>query len=307
MKIINAGYFVMVLVLYAMIALTITFAKAAVSAADPLFFIAVRMIVAGTLLLSFYALFSKKRSRELKVTMRDVFNFGLVIIFHIYLAFIPEFWSLQYMPSVKANILWSMTPFVALLLSFILYGERIKKLQFIGALVAFFSLLPLLTHGYNWCARDLVSFSLPELMLLISVFSATYAWFIIKKLMDRHYSLLVINGVSMLFGGVMSFVTWWFTKAPGAAPIAAYGPFLFTLFGLILLSNVIVYNLYGWLLKNYSINMVTIAGFMSPVFGAMYGWFFFGEAFQLHDAFAVAGIAIGLSLFFISAHNKSAV
>jgi drug/metabolite transporter (DMT)-like permease len=303
MKIINLGYFVMVLILYAMIALTITFAKAAVSAADPLFFIAVRMLIAGGLLLGFYQLFRKKHAVQGSVTLNDVVNFALVVIFHIYLAFIPEFWSLQYLPSVKANILWSMTPFVAMLLSFIVYGERITRLQLIGSLIAFFSLMPLLVHGYSWCMHDMFSFSLPEMMLIISVFSATYAWFIIKKLMDRGYSLLTINGFAMLFGGVMSFATWLFMRTPGSVTVTSYGPFLFTLFGLILLSNVIVYNLYGWLLKNYSINMVTIAGFMSPVFGALFGWFFFGEQFALHDAVAVSGIAIGLALFFMSARS----
>lgn len=304
MKIINLGYFVMVLILYAMIALTITFAKAAVSAADPLFFIAVRMLIAGGLLLGFYQLFRKKHAVQGSVTLNDVVNFALVVIFHIYLAFIPEFWSLQYLPSVKANIVWSMTPFIALLLSFIIYGERITKSQFFGALIAFFSLIPLLVHGYNFCSRDLLSFSLPEVMLLISVVSATYAWFIIKKLMDRGYSLLVINGVAMLVGGGLSLLTWLITRTPGNPVVFAYGPFLFTLFGLILLSNVIVYNLYGWLLKHYSINMVTIAGFMSPVFGAIFGWFFFGEVFGLQHAIAIAGIAIGLSLFYLSAQSS---
>jgi len=304
MKIINLGYFVMVLILYAMIALTITFAKAAVSAADPLFFIAVRMLLAGGLLLGFYQLFRKKHAVQGSVTVNDVVNFALVVIFHIYLAFIPEFWSLQYLPSVKANILWSMTPFVAMLLSFIVYGERITRLQLIGSLIAFFSLMPLLMHGYNWCVRDMFSFSLPEMMLIISVFSATYAWFVIKKLMNRGYSLLTINGFSMLFGGVLSLFTWLFMRTPGSVAVTSYGSFLFTLFGLILLSNVIVYNLYGWLLKNYSINMVTIAGFMSPVFGALFGWIFFGELFALYDAVAVAGIAIGLALFFMSARSS---
>jgi len=83
----------------------------------------------------------------------------------------------------------------------------IKK--FIGMLIGLLGLIPIfLTQtDIRESGMQFFSISLPEIVLLCAVFSAAYAWFIVKKLMDKGYSLLMINGVAMLLGGLLSFPT----------------------------------------------------------------------------------------------------
>ena len=289
----------LVILLYALLALTFTLGKAAVSYADPLFLIGTRMVVAGVLLLGFYFLKSYflPGTTAFKPSKRDIIDFIQVTFFHVYLSFVPEFWALQFVSSIKVNIMYATTPFVALLLSYVLYREKITPAQLLGVCCGFVSLLPLMARSSQNCG-NIFSFSLPELVLLVSIASAAYAWFVIKDLMNRGYSLALINGIAMLGGGLMSFVTWYIVHAPGAQPILEMRPFIITVAGLILLSNVVVYNLYGWLLRYYSVNFVACAGFLSPLFGAFYGYIFLHEILGWQHFLAIVGITIGLYLFF---------
>jgi drug/metabolite transporter (DMT)-like permease len=56
--------------------------------------------------------------------------------------------------------------------------------------------------------------------------------------------------------------------------------------------------LYAWLFKHYSITLVTSAGFLCPIFGTFYGWFFLGEKITWHYFAALVLVAIGLAIFY---------
>jgi drug/metabolite transporter (DMT)-like permease len=158
----------------------------------------------------------------------------------------------------------------------------------------------------TFTAASLLKISWPEIMLLLSISCAAYAWFIIKELMNKKYSLVFINGFAMLCGGMASFLTWFFARQIGliSGPAIINGQlFLVYTSLLIILSNFIVYNLYGWLLNYYSITLITMAGFLCPIFGAVYGALFLHESLHWYYLIATAGIALGLWLF----HGKREV
>lgn len=306
----------LIILLYALLALTFTLGKAAVAYAHPLFLVGVRMILAGVILLAFYkirALISAKplSVRRLRAVPRqDWIDLLNVTFFHIYLSFVPEFWALQFVSSVKVNIMYATTPFITMLFSYLLYKEKVTVAQALGCLIAFCGLLPLMAREVSSSASCIESFSfaLPEMVLLISISSAAYAWFIIKKLMNKGYSLLVINGFSMLVGGIASLLTWYAVKPIDIGPVLAVKPFLITVISLVLLSNVVVYNLYGWLLNYYSINVVACVGFLSPIFGALYGRIFLQEYLGWPHYVAILCITIGLYLFFYQQlHGKKRI
>lgn len=286
----------LIVLLYALLALTFTLGKAALSYANPLFLVGVRMVAAGILLLGIYR-FKQPFPRFSRQDVTDLLN---VTLFHIYLSFVPEFWALQFVSSVKVNIMYATTPFITILFSYLLYNEKITRMQALGSVIAFSGLLPLMARQGDgaFCLADLFAFSVPELTLLVSITSAAYAWFVVKKLMNRGYSLLIINGISMLLGGIGSFITWYILSPAGVAPVTDLKPFIITVVALILLANVVVYNLYGWLLRRYSLNVVSCAGFMSPLFGALYGHLLLNEQLGWQHYIAMASITIGLYMFF---------
>ena len=282
---------------YAILASTFTVAKTVLSYAKPFFTIGFRMTVAGVLLLGYQYIFNRSK---FVIKKEDWWLFFKVSIFHVYLAFIPEFWALQYLSSSKTSLIYSATPFIAAILSYFLLSERLNKRKIFGMFVGILGLIPVLLTQTDTreAAMELFSISLPEVVLFGAVISAAYAWFILKELMKKGYSLPIINGVAMFAGGILSFATSFVAEGVSVSPVFSWGPFIGWVSLLIFLANIVSYNFYGWLLKRYSITFMTFAGFLCPIFAAFYGWFFLSEQITWHYFLSLLLITIGLYIFY---------
>lgn len=286
---------IFVIVLYMVLASTFVLAKNALEYASPCFLIGFRSVIAGLLLLT-YLFFRNKK--QLAIKKEDIFLFFKVATIHIYLAFLCDFWSLQYVSALKSTLLFSTTPFVAATLAYFLLRERLKKGQVLGIFVGLLGMIPVLMAGSDTeCGfAALFSISFPEVVLMGAVICGAYAWFMVKRLMDKGYSLTLINGFAMLVGGIMHLVTSLFFENI-AHPVTSWGPFLGWIALLILVSNIIFYNLYGWLLKRYSITFLTFAGFLCPGFGALYAWLWGTSVLSWHYLVSLAMVTAGLYLY----------
>lgn len=288
---------VLIALLYFILASTFTIAKTVLFYAKPFFTIGFRMIIAGFLLLIGSWVINRKKP---KIKKEDWLLFFQAIMFHIYIAFMAEFWALQYLSSSKTSLIYAATPFIAAVLSYFLLAEKLSFKKRIGMVIGFIGLIPIILTQTDSreAAMEFFSVSLPEVVLLVGVVSATYAWFIIKKLMDRGYSIPMINGVAMLGGGILSLSTSAIVEGFSPCPVSNWGSFLVWMMLLILVANVVVYNMYSWLLKKYSITLVTFTGFLCPIFGAFLGWFFLDEKITWHYFAALGLIILGLSIFY---------
>lgn len=283
-----------VIVLYALLALTFPLAQYAVQFAHPVFLIAIRMLIAGMCLLSYHVFVNK----HFKIAQEDIILFFKVSFFHIYLSFIPEFWSLQYLSAIKVNVLYCMTPFVAAFLEYILLKKHLEKYKIWGIIIGTLGITPII-FSFNNCEslKECVYPFLPEGILFVSIVSATYAWFLVKELLNKGYPLPFINGIAMISGGALSLLTYSLFYKSSLA-VVSYKPFFISTFALIILSNIIVYNLYGFLIKKHSITFIGLAGFLSPIFGVLYARFFFNQNISWHYILACGMISIGLWIFY---------
>ena len=116
--------------------------------------------------------------------------------------------------------------------------------------------------------------------------------------MNKGYSLLMINGFSMLTGGLAAFVTYYLSRDPEVPSTTNFWEFFKYVAILVVLSNVIFYNLYGWLLKRYTITFLTFCGFLSPLFGVFMGWAFRGETISWPYWVSLALITFALFIFY---------
>ena len=66
---------------------------------------------------------------------------------------------------------------------------------------------------------------------------------------------------------------------------------------LIIIANIICYNLYGYLLSRYSATFLSFAGFMTPLFAAGLGWLFLNEQVTWHFFATIFMVIFGLYLF----------
>jgi drug/metabolite transporter (DMT)-like permease len=75
---------------------------------------------------------------------------------------------------------------------------------------------------------------------------------------------------------------------------------------LIVFANFIVYNLYGWLLRHYSLTFITFAGFLCPIFGAIFGWLFLNEKITWHYFASLICISFALYIFYSEEKKRKA-
>jgi len=290
---------ILIIFLYAILASTFIFAKLALLYAKPFFLIGIRSILSGSILLFFQFLYNKKR---LIIKRSDWWLFLEAALFQVYLAYIPAFWSLQYLSALKTTIIYSATPFVTAVLAFFILKKNLNKTQILGITVGVSGLLPILlaqTGSSLEQSMELYRISLPEIVLFVAVFSGAYAWFKVSALMKRGYSFFVINGITMFLGGIMSMFTSILVEDI-TSPVSSWPHFLFWLTLLIVFTNLIFYNLYAWLLKRYSITFLSFCGFLSPGFATIYDWLFMSGELGWETILSLILITGGLSIFYKS-------
>lgn len=309
---------ILLVVLYMLFASTFTIGKAALAYTTPILFIAMRMMIGGLLLLGYHYFF--KRS-EFALNRKDIGILAQVSFFQYYAAFILEFVSLQWMTSGKASLFWNFSPFVTALICYFLLGERLSIKKVVGLIVGFLGLLPILmaTTPQEELAGMISWLSVPEIILLGAVVSAGYGWIVFAQAQARGYSTSMINGLTMSVAGIAALGTSLFFEGvphvmPPASCLSQHMPTLCSIFGpygagialfavyslaLIFISNIICFNLYGYLLTIYSATFVSFAGFITPLFAALFGWFFLDECIGLPFLYSVAIVFIGLVIFFL--------
>jgi drug/metabolite transporter (DMT)-like permease len=313
----------LVLLAYLLLSSTFVIGKAALVYSQPIFLIGTRMTLGGLLLLGFIYFFHKS---QWKYKKEDFWLFAQIAFFHIYLSFILEFWSYQYVTSSKAAFMFNLSPFITALFVYIFFGEKMTKKQWLGLGIGFIGSLPILiaqTPAAELSAGQFLFLSVPEICLLISATAGVYGWIVMKKLVvDKHYSPIFVNGIGMFFGGIGAFITSFIAeKKPllkcgldsmnlgageqcwGSTWFCCSWANFFVFMGyvmlLILVANIIFYNFYGFLLKKYTPTFLSLVGLLGPAFTALLGWIFLGEKAGWEFFVSLAVVMVGAIIFYL--------
>jgi drug/metabolite transporter (DMT)-like permease len=284
-----------VFLLYALFASVFTIAKTGLDYAQPFFLVGSRMLLAGIIMLGYQFLCNRKEFTFNKLHFWRVFRLAL---FNIYLTNVFEFWGLKYLTSFKTCFIYSLSPFISAILSYFMFSERISPKKAIGLTVGFLGFLPILVYGSSSTEEQTGQFfflSWAEIAVICAAISSVYGWILLKQLVKENgYSPFMANGLSMMMGGTMALGHSLVTETWNPVPVVETLPFLECALLLILVSNLVCYNLYGYLLKRYSPTFISFAGFTTPFFTALFGWVFLGEVvtwpFYVSAAIVLAGL-----------------
>lgn len=287
----------LVILVYALFASVFTTAKTGLEYTTPLFLVGSRMFVAGLCLLVYQYLFNYQ---HFKIRKADLPLLALLALFTIYLTNVFEFWGLKYLTSFKTCFIYSLSPFLSALFAYFALNETMSGKKWLGLSIGFLGFIPILishTTTENKTGQ-LLFFSWAEISVIFAVICSVYGWILLKKVVTKGYSPVMANGISMLIGGSFALVHSYFVDDWNPLPILEYEPFLTCALLLILISNFICYNLYGYLLKHHSATFLSFAGLTTPLFTALYGWFFLGEVVNWPFYLSFAIVFSGLSLFY---------
>jgi drug/metabolite transporter (DMT)-like permease len=287
-----------VFMMYALFASVFTIAKIGLFYSSPFFFVGFRMVLAGLLMAAYLFCF---RRDLLTFKKKDMLSLLKLAFFNIYLTNTFEFWGLQYLTSFKTCFIYSLSPFLSAFFSFLAFNEKLSLKKWGGLFIGLIGLTPILLSqttteeltGHFWI------FSWAELAVLGAAGSSVYGWILLKQLVqEKGYSPLFANGFSMIIGGLFSIAHSLGTEEWQPFPVTEILPFLACTLLLILVSNLICYNLYGWLLTKLSATFMSFAGLSTPLFSAFLGWLFLGEKVTWPFYVSLFILGYGLVLFY---------
>lgn len=287
-----------VLLLYALFASVFTIAKVGLEHTQPLFFVGTRMLLAGVILIGYQLLFRKQEQPFKRFHFWKTLRLAL---FNIYLTNVFEFWGLQYLTSFKTCFIYSLSPFLSALFSYFIFSERLSGKKWIGLAVGCIGLLPILLNESQSesQAGQLLFFSWAEVSVMMAATCSVYGWILLRQLINEEgYTPFMANGLSMLLGGTIALIHSYFVENWNPLPVKESLPFLECTILLIVISNIICYNLYGTLMKKYSATFLSFAGFSTPMFTAFFGWLYLGEMVSWPFYLSAVIVFFGLLLFY---------
>jgi len=287
---------ILVIVLYALFGASIMASKMILPFTKPIFLTGIRMFLGGAALLS-YEYFHPHRS--FRFHKEHIKYYLKIIIYGVYLTYILRFWALEYMPAFKLSFLFNLAPFLTSLYSFFIFKEKMSTKQWFGLSIGLMGLVPILIARAPAEAQfgELFLVSSPELAVMVAVACSSYSWIVMRTMVREHsYSPMMVNGITMTTGGFLALAT--SQVVEGFAPITSLVPFFMLLSFIILVSNIMCHNLYGHLLRSHTATFLSFAGFITPLFTALYEWLLLGTVITWHFYVSMIIVFVGLTLFY---------
>ena len=288
----------LVFILYALFASVFTVAKGALDYASPFFLVGSRMMIAGVLMLGYAAI---RSSGSLRLSKDSAIRVMLLGFFNIYLTNVLELWGLKYLTSFKTCFIYSLPPFLSALLSYAILKDVLSLRKWMGLLIGFLGLWPILANQsqHELTTGTLWGLSGAEIAVVAAVVCSVLGWILLRQLVHgSNCPPVVANGYSMLFGGVLAIIQSSIVETWDPLPISNYNIWLESTVFLIIVSNIICYNLYGSLLKKFSPTFMAFAGLSTPLFTALFGWIFHGEMIDIWFFVSLAIVFFGLLIFY---------
>lgn len=271
--------------------------QVALQLGEPLFMTALRMLIGGFILVGFQYIYNPT---ECQVPLRFIRPLLLSGLFNMYLTNYFELYGLSYMNAAKAAFIYNLSPFIAAFMGYLVLGEQMTPPKWLALIIAFFgSLFILGTESLAEQTLKHIGFiSWAEASLLLAATTSVYGCIIIQQLIRSNYNSVMINGMGMIFGGFMALAHSLVTESWNPIPSTNFWPFFGWVLLMVLLYNIITYELYNRLAIYYTVTFLTLSGFVTPIFTAFFDWLWFGNLVGLDFWISSIFTFTGLYLFY---------
>ena len=290
----------LVFLMYALFASVFTVGKPTLEYTQPFFLTGIRMILAGAILLLYLRI---KSPSKLYIKKEHIPLLILIGLFNVFITNAFEFWGLQYMSSAKTCLIYSLSPFVAIVFSYFFLREKMNIRKWTGLIIGIAGFIPIFLTRSSEEAKleSFAVFSLAEIAVTISAFTAVLGWIFMKKLTKEHnYSIITANAISFFIGGIMSLITSSIFESWHPIPVTNMSYFLYGLLYIAIIHNVLCYNFYAFSLKKFTVTFMTFAGISNPIFTAIFGFLFLHEKVRWPFFLSLAIVSLGLFIFSVS-------
>jgi drug/metabolite transporter (DMT)-like permease len=294
----------LIVLLHALGHLTFPIGKALVAYADPIFTLGIRMFLAGAILLGGLSIFG---SKSIKISLKEFISAFILSLFSIYLNNLFEYWTLKYFSAAKTCFFYSMSPCVSVLIACILSSIHLKEKmtikKWVGMVTGIVGFLPVLAmqNGLEDPLKMNALLSWPSFASIAGSFCGVYGWILLRlSLKDQQTYPVKMNAYSMLFGGLLALITSFFIEG---SPLHLWEnleirPYFGWMILMILISNIICHNLYGYLLKWFSATLISFFDLLSPLYASINAYLFLEVPFHPIILVSTAFVSVGLFIVY---------
>lgn len=281
------------LVAFALLASAITANKIVLCVIPATFFVALRMLAAGILLIGYH--WYTATLAPFNQIKKDILNLMAIAAAVTFITSFLKAYALRGMISSKAALIGSLDPFVTACYTYLLFNEKYSSRQWLGIVLGFIGAVIVLLQncpGAGW-----LSISYPELAAFAAVCISRFGWIEAQKLLKKDaYSPSNLNGLLMIIGGIYALISAFYLSEITTALHWSW-PVIIALAYTIIIGNVVAYSLYGYLLKRHSAMYVSLAGLLIPLFVHFFGPIVIGEPLSAVFFVALGCMFVGLWLF----------
>jgi drug/metabolite transporter (DMT)-like permease len=262
--------------------------KIGVSAVPPFLFAAPRFLIAGTILLAWAAL----RSPEgLHPTRRELAEAVVIGLATITLGQGAAMWAISRMQPGLVAVFTATMPLWIAVLGFVFLRTRIPRLALLGLLVSFAGV----------CFLASPSGTAVQVLPLVAIVVGTVAWAAGALVASKSHvgrRPMVLAGLQMLIGGAVQLViavalgeqsqVHW----AGALSVPVVSAFVFS----VVVTSVIGFTAYAWLLQNLPPTIANSNAYASPIVALVLGWLVLGDPLGTRTLITAGVILAGVAL-----------
>lgn len=272
--------------------------KLAIVASDVLLVTGARMVIAGVVLAGFARW---KRRDAFHIPRAAWIQIAVLSITAFYLANVFEFRGLVGMSAGKASFMYGISPIISALLSYVQLRETVTVKKMVGMGIALIGYILYVVRGEQLhVVQGTWQFGMSEILMLGATFLSAFGWTFLRKIEKTftEISVLSINAIAMTLAGVLSLVHSVCVESWSPTPVIDWMGFAQGVLGLVLFSNILCYNMQGYLLKKFSSTFLSFCCLSMPIFSSFYGWLLLGEPIHASLIQSVILMLIGCRLVY---------
>jgi drug/metabolite transporter (DMT)-like permease len=260
----------------------------------PITIVFIRLVMSVSIL-SAYLLLKKK---FIRIRKEDRRLFAMLAIFEPFLYFLGESFGLTYVSATVGSVLISTIPVVATIGAWMLFKERLRKINYAGIVLSFIGVLVFLIN------RDgTMSFNMKGLSLLtLAVFSAVGYNLTLSRLVGT-YSPVMIVTVQNMIGAILFLPVFlitdfrFFITTP--VTLSSFVPII----ELAVFASCGAFILFAFSVRNMGITKANVFTNFIPVFTAIFSFMILGDKLTVQN---IAGMLIVISGIYMSQINGRA-
>ena len=262
--------------------------------ADPFFLTGVRIIAGGLYFLA-YQFFSNRQNFIIRRSWLP-----LLIGYSICVFILDSFRlvGLKYIPSPHAALIATTAPFIAAILSWIAFKEKINLRKACALILGFVGVMPLLIPRVSFSDTQFTYPFFAYGMVFLSTAAFVVGGIFAKTLLKRGMPFFMLVGTAMTGGGLLGFGTLLLYEPWYPVPISDFSKVIAPMVYLIITHSLIAYPLYNYLISIYPITFVSFTQLILPFLTALLGVIISGEKIGFEFLTSSIILTISLTLFY---------